>query len=43
MGIYLNPRKKDFEEAAIRTEIFVDQTDMIGYLNTVVRTGTELW
>ena len=37
MGTYLNPGKEAFEEA-INSEIFVDKTDMIQYLNSVVRT-----
>lgn len=37
MGIYLNPGKESFEEA-IRSEIFVDKTPMIRYLNTVIKT-----
>ena len=37
MGIYLNPGKGAFEEA-INSEIYVDKTKMISYLNTVVRT-----
>lgn len=37
MGIYLNPGKISFEEA-VQSEIFVDKTEMILYLNSVVRT-----
>lgn len=37
MGIYLNPGKNAFEEA-MNSEIFVDKTEMILYLNSVVRT-----
>ena len=37
MGTYLNPGKADFEEA-INSKIFVDKTDMIMYLNSVVKT-----
>ena len=37
MGIYLNPGKRAFEEA-LNSEIFVDKTEMIGYLNSVART-----
>lgn len=37
MGIYLNPGKNAFEEA-INSEIFVDKTEMLLYLNSVVRT-----
>lgn len=36
MGMYLNPRTEGFERA-LRSEIFVDKTEMIGYLNTIVR------
>lgn len=37
MGTYLNPGKADFEEA-VNSKIFVDKTDMIMYLNSVVKT-----
>ena len=37
MGIYLNPGKDAFEEA-VSSEIFIDKTGMIRYLNTVTRT-----
>lgn len=37
MGIYLNPGKDAYEEA-VRSEIFIDKTEMIQYLNTLVRT-----
>ena len=37
MGLYLNPGKNAFEEA-INSEIFVDKTEMILYLNSVLRT-----
>ena len=37
MGIYLNPGKIAFEEA-VNSEIFVDKTEMIMYLNSVVKT-----
>ena len=37
MGVYLNPGKTAFEEA-INSEIFVDKTEMILFLNTLVRT-----
>ena len=37
MGTYLNPGKADFEEA-INSKIFVDKTEMIMYLNSVVKT-----
>lgn len=35
MGIYLNPGKEAFEEA-VNSEIFVDKSEMISYLNTQV-------
>lgn len=38
MGIYLNPGKAAYEEA-IRSEVFIDKTDMILFLNT--RVGTK--
>lgn len=37
MGIYLNPGHVKFLEA-VNSEIYVDKTEMINYLNTVVRT-----
>ena len=37
MGMYLNPGKRAFEEA-VNSAIFVDKTEMINYLNTVVKT-----
>ncbi len=37
MGIYLNPGKDSFEEA-VNSEIYVDKTEIIGFLNSVVRT-----
>lgn len=37
MGTYLNPGKSSYEEA-IRSEIFIDKSDMIPFLNSVVGT-----
>ena len=37
MGTYINPGKKAFEEA-YNSEIFIDKTEMIDYLNSVVCT-----
>ena len=37
MGTFLNPGKNAFEEA-VRSEIYVDKTDMILHLNAVVGT-----
>ena len=37
MGMYLNPGRNAFEEA-VNSEIFVDKTGMIRYLNSVVKT-----
>ena len=37
MGTYLNPGKAAYEEA-VNSEIFVDKSEMILYLNTIVRT-----
>ena len=37
MGTYLNPGKSSFEEA-VHSSIFVDKTEMIRYLNSVVKT-----
>ena len=38
MGTYLNPGYKRFEFAC-NSEIFVDKTEMIVYLNTVINTN----
>ncbi len=37
MGIYLNPGYQVFEEA-VQSDIFVDKTEMIRYVNSVVKT-----
>ena len=37
MGIYLNPGKELYEEA-VNSEIFIDKTEMILYLNSVLKT-----
>ena len=37
MGIYLNPGKTSYEEA-VNSQIFIDKSEMIAYLNTVVKT-----
>lgn len=37
MGIYLNPGYDMFLDA-INSEIYVDKTEMVDYLNSVVRT-----
>ena len=37
MGTYLNPGKAAFEEA-VNTAIFVDKTEMVQYLNSVLKT-----
>lgn len=37
MGTYLNPGKKSYE-IAVNSEIYVDKTEMIQYLNSVVNT-----
>ena len=37
MGIYLNPGKENYL-MAVNSEIFVDKTEMIGYLNSLVNT-----
>ena len=41
MGIYLNPGKGAYEEA-INSEIFVDKSEMIYYLNSVVKTRQNM-
>lgn len=38
MGTYLNPGKRCFEER-LNAGIYMDKTEMIGYLNSLVRTG----
>ena len=37
MGTYLNPGKQSYL-MAVNSEIFVDKTEMIGYLNAVINT-----
>lgn len=37
MGTYLNPGRDAYEEA-VHSEIFVDKTEMIAYLNSIVKT-----
>lgn len=37
MGVYLNPGSAAYEEA-INSEIFIDKTEMIRYLNSIVKT-----
>ena len=37
MGTYLNPGKDLYEEA-VNSEIFVDKSEMIMYLNSVLKT-----
>lgn len=38
MGAYLNPGRRAFEQA-VYSEIYVDKTEMIGYLNSLVNTS----
>ena len=38
MGTYLNPGKGRFQ-MAFNSEIFIDKTEMIAYLNSVVNTN----
>ena len=40
MGIYLNPGNYMFQEAK-RSEIFVDKTEMIGYVNKMLGTNQK--
>ena len=40
MGIYLNPGKAAYEQA-VRSEIYIDKTEMIHYLNSVVMTNQK--
>ena len=37
MGVYLNPGKDAFDEA-VNSEVFIDKTGMIQYLNSITRT-----
>ena len=37
MGTYLNPGKASYEEA-VNSEIYIDKTEMIQYLNSLVNT-----
>ena len=38
MGLYLNPGRRQFE-IALASEIYVDKTEMIAYLNSVINTN----
>ena len=38
MGTYLNPGKASYQ-MAVNSEIFVDKTEMVLYLNTVINTS----
>ena len=40
MGKYLNPGMSAFEEA-VHSEIYIDKTEMIGYLNSLVKTNEK--
>ncbi|NBK00386.1 AAA family ATPase, partial [bacterium 1xD8-48] len=40
MGIYLNPGNKNFWKA-IRSEIYVDKTELIGYTNRYLNTREQ--
>lgn len=40
MGIYLNPSDSAFEEA-VRSDIYVDKTELIGYTNRVFKTAQK--
>ena len=40
MGIYLNPGNYMFQEAK-RSDIFVDKTEMIGYVNKMLGTNQK--
>jgi len=42
LGTYLNPGKTAFEEA-VNSEIFVDKTGMILYLNSIVKNRAEVY
>ena len=41
MGTYLNPGKEAYQ-MAINSEIFVDKSEMISFLNTVINTHQRL-
>lgn len=34
MGLYLNPGNEEFRNAAIRSKIYVDKTEMIKFTNS---------
>lgn len=38
MGVYLNPGKQSFQ-MAVNSEIFVDKTEIISYINSVINTN----
>ncbi len=40
MGIYLNPDNTDFQEA-LNSEIYVDKTELIKYINSKIRTANK--
>ena len=40
MGTYLNPGKKAFEKA-VNSDIYIDKTEMIRYLNSVINTKQQ--
>ena len=40
MGIHINPSRKQYERA-VNSEVFVDKTEMIQYLNTVIDTNQQ--
>lgn len=41
MGTYLNPGNEEFAADAFRNEIYVDKTEMIMYLNSIVMTAQK--
>ena len=40
MGTYLNPGKKAFEKA-VNSDIYVDKTELIRYLNSIINTKQQ--
>ncbi len=40
MGVYLNPGCYSFEEA-LNSDIYVDKTEMLLYLNSVIKTNQK--
>ena len=40
MGIYINPGSQRFQEA-LNSQIFIDKTEMLSYLNSLIHTSQK--